>query len=208
MKNITKKHQIILVWWGETFDNNEEYLRYLKEYPYDLFEKWKSWKNWLLSWLSDNFDGIRVNMPNTQNAYYPAWKIWFEKYFEYLWENKIILIWHSLGGIFLVKYLSENTFPKTIDSLHLVSPVFDKNWLNWESVGSFNFDKNNLINIQKQVKNTHIWHSHDDNIVPFEHGMKFHTHIEWSILHTFEDRWHFANQSHFVELFIEIHNNK
>jgi predicted alpha/beta hydrolase family esterase len=64
-------------------------------------------------------------MPDTQNSYYPAWKIWFEKYFQYLGENKLIVIGHSLGGIFLAKYLSENKFPRCIDSLHLVSPVYN-----------------------------------------------------------------------------------
>jgi predicted alpha/beta hydrolase family esterase len=199
-----KKHQILLIWGGETFDSNEAYLNFLENYEYDPSEKHKSWKWWLLSWLSDNFDGIRVSMPATQNSYYPAWKIWFEKYFKYLWDNKIILIWHSLGGIFLAKYLSENHFPKLIDSLHLISPVFDNSGLIWESTASFSYEKSSLWNILKQTKDIHLWHSKDDNIVPFEHSMKYHTILTWSNLHTFDDRWHFTGQSHFVELFLEI----
>jgi hypothetical protein len=31
-------------------------------------------------------------MPNKANAKYKAWKIWFEKLFPYLNNNKIILI--------------------------------------------------------------------------------------------------------------------
>ncbi|NOZ43581.1 MAG: hypothetical protein GXP45_00120 [bacterium] len=67
-------------------------------------------------------------MPNKQRADYHARKIWFEKLFPYInssKESKLILIGHSLGAIFLAKYLSENTFPKTIDQLHLISSVFD-----------------------------------------------------------------------------------
>ena len=107
MKNNTK-HQILMIGWGETFDTTQEYLDFLQSYEFDLWEKHKSWKGWLLSWLSDDFDWIRVNMPDTQNAYYPAWKIWFEKYFAYFGDNKLSIIWHSLGGILLAKYLSEN----------------------------------------------------------------------------------------------------
>ena len=198
------KNQIIMIGWGETFENTEQYLKFLKEYPYDINEKHKSWKWWLLNWLSDNFDGFRVNMPDTQNSYYPAWKIWFEKYFQYLGDKKIIIIWHSLGGIFLAKYLSENKFPKFIDSLHLVSPVFNDTGLEWERTASFTFDPKNLENITKQTNNIHLWHSEDDTIVPFEHSMKFHTYLKWSKFHTFQNRWHFSGQSHFVELFLEI----
>ncbi len=203
MKNNTK-HQILMIGWGETFDTTQEYLDFLQSYEFDLWEKHKSWKGWLLSWLSDDFDWIRVNMPDTQNAYYPAWKIWFEKYFAYFGDNKLIIIWHSLGGIFLAKYLSENQFPKHIDSIHLVSPVFDNSGLQWESTASFGFDPNNLKNITNQCNNIHLWHSKDDNIVPYKHSMKYHTNLIWSIFHTFENRWHFSGQSHFVELFTEI----
>lgn len=202
------KNQILLIWGGETFDNNEWYLKFLENYPYDIRERPKSWKSWLLSWLSDNFEGIRVEMPATQNSYYPAWKIWFEKYFQYLWEKNIILIWHSLGGIFIAKYLSENIFPKSIHSIHLIAPVFDNVWLVWESTGSFWFNPNELIHLKNQVQEIHIWHSIDDQVVPFEHSMKFHTLLEWSILHKFENRWHFSGQSHFVELFLEINKNQ
>jgi predicted alpha/beta hydrolase family esterase len=64
-------------------------------------------------------------MPCRENASYPAWKIWFEKIFPYLNEENIIIVAHSLGGIFISKYLSENAFPKHLAQLHLVAPVLD-----------------------------------------------------------------------------------
>lgn len=203
MQNATK-HQILMIWGWEVFDTPEGYLNFLENYELDLWNTHKSWKWWLLSWLSDDFQWIRVNMPDTQNSYYPAWKIWFEKYFEYLSTNKLIIIGHSLGGIFLAKYLSENKFPRNIDVLHLVSPVYNNEWLIWESTASFSFNTDTLSNINNNVKDIHIWHSKDDTIVPFEHSMNYHTNLTWSILHTFEDRWHFSGQAHFVELFLEI----
>ncbi|MBX9809386.1 alpha/beta fold hydrolase [Candidatus Gracilibacteria bacterium] len=198
------KNQILMIGGGEAFENTEQYLKFLEDYPYDLREKYKSWKGWLLTGLSDDFEGIRVEMPATQNSYYAAWKIWFEKYFQYLGDKKIIIIGHSLGGIFLAKYLSENNFPKPIHSIHLISPVFDNSGLKGESTASFSFDPKNLENIINQSNNIHIWHSKDDTVVPFEHSMKFHTYLNGSILHTFDNRGHFSGQSHFVELFLEI----
>jgi hypothetical protein len=59
-------------------------------------------------------------MPAKQDADYIAWKIWFEKLFPFLQPENVILIGSSLGTIFLSKYLSENIFPRTIQSLHLV----------------------------------------------------------------------------------------
>lgn len=198
------KHQIIIVWGGEAFENQEDYLKSLDSFPLDINDSYKSWKWWLLSGLSDDFEWIRVNMPDTQNSYYPAWKIWFEKYFQYIGDQKLILIGHSLGGIFLTKYLSENRFPRHIDSLHLISPVYDNTWLKGESTASFSFDPNNLENIPTQVWEIHFWHSTDDPVVPFVHSEKYYNKLKNSILHTFENRWHFSNQSHFVELFLEI----
>lgn len=198
------KHQIIMIWGWEAFDNQEDYLRSLESYPLDIGESYKSWKWWLISGLSDEFECIRVTMPDTQNSYYPAWKIWFEKYFQYIWDQKLILIGHSLGGIFLTKYLSENIFPRHIDFLHLVSPVFDNTGLQWESTATFAIDTKKLENIPNQVSEIHLWHSKDDPVVPFMHSEKYHNEFQTSILHTFENRWHFTNQSHFVELFLEI----
>lgn len=203
MQNNTK-HQILIIWGGEAFDTLEGYLEFLNNSSLGLWNKHKSWKWWLLSWLSDDFEWIRVNMPDTQNSYYPAWKIWFEKYFEFIGDQKLIIIWHSLGGIFLAKYLSENKFPRIIDVLHLVSPVYNNEWLLWESTASFTFNTNTLSSINTNAKDIHLWHSKDDPIVPYEHSMKYHTNLTWSILHTFEDRWHFSGQSHFIELFLEI----
>ncbi len=199
-----QKHQILMVWGGEAFATTIEYLKYLEGYKINRGEDHKSWKNWLLSGLSDDFEWIRVSMPDTNNSYYPAWKIWFEKYFEYLGTKKLVVIGHSLGGIFLAKYLSENTFPRCIDVLHLVSPVYDNDWLQGESTASFSLNTDTLSGIYTSAKEIHIWHSKDDAIVPYEHSMKYHTSIKNSILHTFNDRGHFSGQSHFVELFLEI----
>ncbi|MDR0369151.1 MAG: alpha/beta hydrolase [Candidatus Peribacteria bacterium] len=63
-------------------------------------------------------------MPNKQNAKYKEWKIVFEKIVDKL-DNNFILIGHSLGAMFIVKYLSEHTINKTIKKTLLLATPFD-----------------------------------------------------------------------------------
>jgi predicted alpha/beta hydrolase family esterase len=218
------KHQLIIIDGGEAFESDAHALESLEKCNWDLMTKMPSWKKWISDGLNDTFQTIRPDMPNTRNAKYAEWKVWFEKYFRYiaptqtteqsaldrieaknkLTDKKIILIWHSLGATFLVKYLSENQFPRHIDGLHLVSPVFDDIGLIGESLATFRFSPHALPHFHEQAKHLHIWASTDDTVVPYDHSVRFHVNLIWSVLHTFHDRGHFIGQSHFVELFEEI----
>lgn len=129
-----------------------------------------------------------MDMPSKQNAFYPAWKIWFEKLFPYLQDTKIVIVANSLGGIFIAKYLSENSFPKPIKQLHLVAPVFDNDGLVGESVASFAFDPIGLQKLSIQADEVHIWGSVDDPVVPHVHTKKYHNLIKNSVIHVFQDR--------------------
>lgn len=63
-------------------------------------------------------------MPNGNNAQYIEWKIWFERLLPFL-NDGVILIGHSLGGIFLAKYLSENNFSIKVRAAILIAAPFD-----------------------------------------------------------------------------------
>lgn len=154
--------------------------------------------------LSDRFESFAPDMPCKQNAEYAAWKIWFEKLFPYLNDQKTVLIGNSLGAIFVAKYLSENTFPKRLAQVHLVAPVMDNDGLVGESVASFAFDTKHLPNLAAQADSVHIWSSTDDPVVPYAHAERYYAAIEGSVLHAFSDRGHFFGQPSFVELFLEI----
>lgn len=224
-KKNTIKDQIIIIDWWETFDSDSEALQWLINCDWDLMSPLPSWKKWLSDGLANIALVIRPNMPNTMNAKYEEWKIWFEKYFPHITDThtkkhlttyehieerreraselgKLILIGHSLGTIFLLKYLSESGFPRGIDALHLVSPVFDND--EHHSVGSFAFSPAWLPHLHKAIPRIHIWASTDDTVVPYEHAVRYHISILGSTLHTFHDRGHFIGESHFVELFEEL----
>lgn len=140
------KHQLVIIDGGNSFDTDAHALEWLENCKWDLLAKPPSWKKWLSDGLADDFALIRPDMPNTMNAKYNEWKVWFEKYFPYLREgdareqstldrvieksdpskkSKLVLLGHSLGATFLVKYLTENLFPRHIDTLHLIAPAYD-----------------------------------------------------------------------------------
>jgi uncharacterized protein len=201
---ITQRAQLFMIGWWEAFDTHEACLAYLDQYPFDPYSTFPSWKKWIISGLSEKYESFYPDMPNKRNAHYEEWKIWFEKYFPFLKNTEITLVWHSLGGIFLAKYLSENTFPRPIQALHLIAPVFDDDGLIGETVASFTLDTTKLPQLADQVQHIHIWSSIDDPIVPYSHAVKYQKFLPNAILHTFEHRGHFHGQSHFVELFLEL----
>ncbi len=120
------KKQIVVIHGGDSFDTHEEYLSFLKSFEINDLSYFtgENWKTTLQERLGDNFDVILPRMPNPLNARYAEWKIWFDKLVPFL-DDGVILVGHSLGGIFLAKYLSENKFPKTITATILISAPFD-----------------------------------------------------------------------------------
>jgi predicted alpha/beta hydrolase family esterase len=197
------KKQLIFIRGGEAFDREEDFWEYLKNREYNPFDKHKSWRDWVGWALSDDFEIIEPNMPNKQYAQYRAWKIWFEKVFPYLNEEKLVMIGHSLGGLFLAKYVSENTFPKRISQLHLVAPVFDSNELRGEGVGDFMLDPQKLSNLQSQCDTIFIYQSQDDTTCPPHHGRSYAQHLPQALYTEFQKRGHFI-QPAFPELLANI----
>lgn len=195
------KQQILIINGGSTFDTYDEYLSDLKNLELD-FERLgrKGWKSWLKAEFEETFDIIIPKMPNPNNAKYNEWKIWFEKLIPFL-KDDIILIGHSLGGIFLAKYLSENDFPKKIRATYLIAPPYDDKDSEY-SLNDFILPKN-LKKLSTQSGNVFIYHSKDDPIVPFVDAKKYKERLPKAELCVFRDREHF-NQEKFPELLESI----
>ncbi|MDR0608411.1 MAG: alpha/beta hydrolase, partial [Candidatus Peribacteria bacterium] len=163
------------------------------------------WCNRIKSNLPSDYQMFIPEMPNSKNASYKARKIWFEKLFPYLNDEGTILIGHSLGTIFLLKYLTENTFPKTISQLHLVGTILDEQEMpEFEDyLGDFAFDITTIPSITKQVKQVFIYHSKDDDCCPYSHAERLSAFLPDATLLTFTDRGHFR-QADFPELLEKI----
>ncbi|MEF3692075.1 MAG: alpha/beta fold hydrolase [Candidatus Moraniibacteriota bacterium] len=187
--------QIIFIHGGNSFESYEEYLNDLKNSnpSIDWFAYRKKWIDNLHKKLSGEYQIFAPHMPNKQNADYEEWKIWFEKMIPFI-NNEVIMIGHSLGGIFLAKYLSENTYPKKIKKLILVAPPHSET----PEIGSFKLGED-LSNISAQCKDIHLFQSTDDPVVPANEAQLYKKDLPEINLHIFEDRGHF-NQESFPEI--------
>lgn len=190
--------QVILIRGGESFKSDEDFYEYLKQEKLDPYRASNRWSVHLDLDLGNKYEVILPNMPARENGKYEAWKIWFEKHFEFL-KEEVVLIGYSLGGTFLLKYLSENPFPKKIAQLHFVAPWIGTKLSTLEDIDTFAFDVGNLHLIKDKATAVHVWQSKDDFVVPFTDGETVHSNIPGSQFYVFEDRNHFI-QNEFHEL--------
>ena len=118
--------QIIVIGGGTTFSDYEHYLQFLANKPVyiERLTYQPMWKELLQQNLGDSYQVISPRMPNTTNAKYAEWKLWFQNISQLAADN-CILVGHSLGAIFLAKFLSENEFPVKIQATILVAAPYN-----------------------------------------------------------------------------------
>ncbi len=194
------KKSLVIIHGGTTFDTYEEYWKYLESCELTLEKiNRRDWKDDLIKNLLD-FDVIYLKMPNSKNARYSEWKLWFEKTLHFL-TDEVVLIGHSLGGIFLVKYLSENDFPKRISQLHLVAAPYDTEVIK-DSLTDFALN-GTVEKVSKKVDRIFLYQSKDDTAVAYEDALKYKRDLPEAELVEFENRGHFT-QEKFPELIERI----
>ena len=191
------KQQVFFIHGGSAYSDYESFLEVLRNRPLrDLpgTEPSKKWSSGLREALGDDFEVFTPSMPNSQNAKYLEWKIWFERYFEYLHDG-VILVGCSLGGMFLAKYLSENAFPVKIKALFLLAAPGGE-FLAPPETGDcrdFTFAPELAQNLATRVPIVHVWHSKDDYVVPVSEADWYKTHVRESQITLFEDKNHFLD---------------
>ena len=195
------KKQIVVIDGGDAFNTYEEYLSFLrkKEFDFNRLNK-RGWKETLSEKLGEGFEVIIPKMPNYANARYLEWKIWFEKLIPFL-EDEVTLVGHSLGGIFLAKYLSENSFPKRVRAILLVAPPYDTEGTD-DSLVDFTLLRA-PSNLTEQSGKIFLYHSEDDPIVPFSNLRKYEKELPSAKVRILKDRGHFL-QEEFPELVEDI----
>jgi predicted alpha/beta hydrolase family esterase len=195
------KTQVVVIHGGDAFSKYDDYIAYLKQRELTL-EKIlrKDWKMSLQQELGDEFEVIAPQMPNKQNARYTEWVIVFEKVLKLL-DEKIILVGHSLGGIFLAKYLAENKISQKILGTILVAAPFDTEGTDYE-LCDFALPTD-LSAIFKQSPHIILYQSKDDKVVPFKNALKYKAQIPHAELRMLEGREHF-HQTSFPELVSDI----
>ena len=204
------KKQIFIVWGWEAFENvlSQKYvearLKHIEEdYDYNPYDEKKKWKQTLWTQLWGDYKILNMLTPKESSANYEECKIMYEKAFPYL-KNWVILMWHSLWGTFLVKYLNENILAVEISQILLVAPAFEDS----EQVvlGSFNFDKK-LLKFRELSDKITMYYSLDDCVINPQDFVKFKKTL-WNIkFREFDDRGHFSIEK-FPEIIEDIKNIK
>lgn len=194
--------QVLIIHGGSSFSKYEDYLENLKNSAihYYRIKHRKSWKTWITEQMHDT-DVLLPNFPNGSNAVYEEWKIYFEKLIPFL-EDNVQLVGHSLGAMFLAKYLSENPLSKPIKRIILIAGGYDDD--SNEDLGSFKVTSAKNMNLN--ASEVHLLHSEDDPVVPFSELAKFQADLPNSIIHVFSNYGHFNSET-FPEL-LEILKQK
>lgn len=194
------KQQVVVIHGADSFPTYEKYLEALREYEVDLADlSRRGWKDTLGEKLGEEYKVLYLKMPNKQNAKYLEWKIWFEKWVPLL-RDGAILVGHSMGGVFLAKYLSEESFPKSIRATFLVAAPFNDEA--GRPLVEFTLPVS-LESFERQGGQIYIYHSEDDRVVAFSETEKYKETLPSATLRVFEDRGHF-NAEELPELVSEI----
>lgn len=117
-------------------------------------------------------------------------------------NGKVIIIGHSLGASLVLKYLSEEKPAKPIAGLFLIAPPY---WgtEDWE-VDEFALGKD-VVSTLSDMQPTFIYHSRDDEIVPFTHLNLYAERFPQAIIREFDGRGHQFNNDLF-EVYQDIKN--
>ena len=172
-----QKSNVVLVHGGEVWQDKSTYRSKiqsgeLNSYWYSKFfddavnGSRTSWKTEVSSYCKDNYISlIKPQMPNKTNANYDEWKRVFEQWLPFM-TSQTVLVGHSLGSMFLTKYLNENQLE--FKSAFLISGGL------WEDTETniADFDPKWGLSTNLEILNSYgnkinIVHSKDDNVVDF-----------------------------------------
>ena len=163
--------QVVIIHGGTTFSSYKDYLQYLRtpQTSVDRMIPMRKWKEGMQERLGSDYQVLLPSMPNSTNAVYEEWKLWFDGTARLL-DDDCILIGHSLGGIFLAKYLSENKFVHRIKATILIATPFDD-----ESGGDLtDFKLTGITDLFKsQAGNVTLYFGGDDPVIPASEVQKY-----------------------------------
>lgn len=188
--------QAVFIHGGETFDTYDAYLEALRSWSYSPQPvNEKRWKHTLSERLGDEWEVFMPLMPNKQNAKYEEWCIWFEKVIPYL-KDGVVLVGHSLGGLFLAKYLEEHELPILVKATFLAAAPFDTRDPEFSLFSSLDL-------FAKRAGKVFLYQSTDDPEVPFTALETFQSLLPNAEVSVFSDRGHIM-QPEFPELIEDI----
>lgn len=193
--------QIVVIHGGNSFLSYANYIEDLKikKLDYDRLIPKKHWKDTIIGTFPDD-DVLLPTMPNNANAQYDEWVLWFEKILPYL-KDDVRLIGHSLGAMFLAKYLHTKPLKHPVRQLILLAGGYNDDTQEYGS-----FAVTSAKNLNASAREIHLFHSSDDFVVPYTELDSYVNDLPTAHVHRFHNRNHFLDAS-FPEL-IELLKQK
>jgi len=151
------------------------------------------WQAGLPFALGEDFKVISPQMPSPKNPSYEEWKILLDKNLAKV-RGDVLFVGHSLGGSFLLKYLSEQTISHHILGLFLVAVPFNT-IKGFEAPASYSKFWS--------LPNVFLYHSTDDVEVPYAHSIMYQDRLH-ARLKTYTDRGHYFKRSEFRDIASDI----
>lgn len=159
--------------------NKDEY--FSNDYPSSSNSHWIPWVQKQL--LMEGVFAQTPEMPKPYTPEYNKWKMVFERFAV---DTETILIGHSCGAGFLLRWLGENKIQ--IEKLVLVAPWLDP--LN-KRKGFLDFEIDHSI--PKRVKNIHILYSNDESVEGVRESVEIiAAAFPNAQTHTFDNMGHFT----------------
>lgn len=182
--------QVIAIHGGTTFADYDDYINDLatKTLRIERYGFNPKWRDLLQQNLGDEYQVLLPSMPNSTNARYSEWATWF-KHFSELANKDCILVGHSLGAIFLAKYLSENEFPVPIKATILVAAPYDDE--SGEDLTDFKIESMSEL-FTKQAGDVTFFFGLDDPAVPITEMPKYQAQVPDAKYVVLEAPDHFA----------------
>jgi len=188
--------RVLVLHGGNIYPSYDVYVEELqkKEVHLDRMRAGSDWKQELPNVLGSEYDVLLPRMPLSDNAEYALWKLWFERIVPVFGEP-CILVGHSLGAMFLVKYLTENKLKQKVPKLVLVSPEYMRGKESMDAWGGNFILQEDLSMLVEQVEDVVFFHSEDDPVVPYESFLRFREVFPQAQFLSFKDRGHFTEAS-------------
>lgn len=134
-----------------------------------------------------------IDYPVMRNEEAPEYETWSNQINEKITDLKgnIILVGHSVGASVLIKFITEQNTTNTIAGVFLIAAPY------WGGDGGWTYDGYKKLMLSNRIKNfdlpLFIYHSDDDEIVPFTHLSLYELKFPRATLRKLHGRGHQLN---------------
>lgn len=147
--------------------------------------------------------GYRVHYPRfegLETVDFPTWKDEIRRVLSGL--NDPIVVTHSLGGAALLKFMAEEGFPASVSALFMIATPYKGSDGEWGE-DDFAVDAG-FATALPRTKPLFLYHSDEDEWVPFEHMARWAEKLEHATIRAFSNRGHSFSSQPFRELIEDI----